>query len=155
MSGYCIVRLCLVFLIPEFNFGHSPNQFLIYMHHFNFIQPNSSAPGSNQHNCHSRLYALWHTTHSDKSYLRDVIPLNHVCSPVQLVPHFGSKANAQLTLQTALECSTEFWLNNYETKELYWSLHTHFIFNVHLWYQMIYWVFGPGHQSLFPPCFLT
>ena len=90
------------------------------------LSPNSSALGSDQRDPYSRLYALWCATRSDKSYLRDVIPLNHVRSPVQLVPCFGSKADAQLTLQMSLECSTEFWLNYYKTKELYWSLHTQF-----------------------------
>lgn len=126
MSGHCVAQLRLVFQIPEFNFGQSPNQFLTYVHRFDIIPPNSPAPGSNQRDRHSRLYALRRATRSDKSYLGDVIPLNCVRSPVQLVPRFGRAADARLTLQTALECSTEFWLNHYETKELYWSLHNHF-----------------------------
>lgn len=119
ISGHCVAQLHLVFLIPGFNFGHSLTQFLSYIHHFNIIPPNSPAPGINQCDPYSRLYTLWHALHSDKLYLGDIIPLSHMHSLVQLVPHFGSKADVQLTFQKSLECSTEFWLNHYETEEMY------------------------------------
>ena len=58
----------------------------------------------------------------DGSRVGDVIPLVHLCSPVQIIPRFGKAANLQLNSHTAYELSTDFWLNKYWNKQLFYSL---------------------------------
>ena len=36
---------------------------------------------------------------------------------------FGTVADSRLTMQTSLMFSTNFWLNKYVDKELFWALH--------------------------------
>jgi hypothetical protein len=69
------------------------------------------------------LYALKRALRADKSYLGDVIPVTRLRSTAQLIPRFGTVADSRLTMQTSLEYSTEFWLNKYEEKEMFWALH--------------------------------
>ena len=57
-------------------------------------------------------------------HLGDVVPLTQLWASAQISPHFGSKADPRLTSQTCIEYSSEFWLNKYETKEMFWALHT-------------------------------
>ena len=57
-------------------------------------------------------------------HLGDVVPLTQLWASAQISPHFGSKADPHLTSQTCIKYSLEFWLNKYETKEMFWALHT-------------------------------
>jgi hypothetical protein len=69
------------------------------------------------------LCALKCVLQADKSRLGDVIPVTHLRAAVQLIPHFEAAADSHLTMQTSLEYSTEFWLNKYVEKEMFWALH--------------------------------
>lgn len=126
--GHCVVQLRLIFRLRDAHSALSP--FLAYVQRFDFIsQPSSSAARqSNNRTAYpessTQLYVLKRSVRSDGSRLGDVIPLDRVRSPVQLVPRFGSEADSRLTMQTSLEYSTEYLLNKYETKELYWSLYS-------------------------------
>ena len=52
----------------------------------------------------------------------DVVSLGQVRTLLDLVPRFGADANKQLTKETSLEFSLEFWLNKYFKKELFYAL---------------------------------
>ena len=52
----------------------------------------------------------------------DVVPLSRLRTLINLVPHFEVEANKRLTKETALEYSSEFWLNKYFNKELFYAL---------------------------------
>ena len=62
------------------------------------------------------------------SRLGDIIPLLHACIPAPLVPRYGVKADTKLTSRNSLEYSTEFYLNRFFDKELYY-----FISQTDLW----------------------
>jgi hypothetical protein len=47
----------------------------------------------------------------------DVVPLGQFQNP-----RFGADANKQLTKETSLELSLEFWLNKYFEKDLFYAL---------------------------------
>jgi hypothetical protein len=49
----------------------------------------------------------------------DVVFLQQVRALLDLVPHFGADANKQLTKETNLELSLEFWLKKYSKKKLF------------------------------------
>jgi len=50
---------------------------------------------------------------NDGAIMGDVVPLAKLRTLVDLVPRFGAEADTRLTKETALEYSSEFWLNKY------------------------------------------
>lgn len=71
----------------------------------------------------SGLYALKRATRTGNSRLGDIVPLTQLRAAAQITPRFGRKADSRLTSQTCIEYGSEFWLNKYETKEMFWALH--------------------------------
>ena len=59
------------------------------------------------------MYVLKRSQWSDRTIMGDVVPLGQVRTLLDLVPRFGANANKQLTKETSLEFSLEFWLNKY------------------------------------------
>ena len=105
-----------------------PDSFLAYVQRFDIIPQLGVAAQGNSRTIRpepsSRMFALKRSIRSDGNRLGDVIPVTQIRSPVQLVPRFGHEADPRLTMETSLEYSTEFWLNKYETKEMFWALYT-------------------------------
>ena len=60
-------------------------------------------------------YALKCVLWADKSCLGDVIPATRLQAAVQLIPRFGA-GDSRPMMQTSLEYSTKFWLNQYKEK---------------------------------------
>jgi hypothetical protein len=124
LVGHTVARLRLIFRIC----GAIPavDRFLAYVQRYNIIpQPSVSAQTSRGGKTDpiTGLYALKRALRADKSYLGDVIPVSCLRAAVQLIPRFGTAADSRLTMQTSLEYSTDFWLNKYEDKEIFWSIH--------------------------------
>lgn len=71
------------------------------------------------------MYVLKRAIRSDplQSRLGDVVPLDRVVLPVQLVPRFGQAADPRLTAETSLEYSTECFLNKYFNKVVFQFIH--------------------------------
>ena len=94
------------------------NPFVAYVERFDIIpQATASAPEPA-----SSLYVLRRARRADGSRQGDIVPLSQLRSLVSLVPRFGGKADSRLTKTNCLAFSTEFWLNKYFTKELYYAL---------------------------------
>ena len=55
-------------------------------------------------------------------YLGDIIPLSQLWGPVQLIPDFGDKADNHLTAYNSLHFSSEYLLNTYSDKEMFYTL---------------------------------
>jgi len=68
------------------------------------------------------MYVLKHARWSDGSILGDVISLGNIRALVNLVPHFGKAAEKCLMKETTLKYSSEFRLNKYFDKELFYAL---------------------------------
>ena len=68
------------------------------------------------------MYVLKCSEQSDGTIMGDVVPLRQVRALIDLVPHFGADANKQLTKETSLKFSREFWLNKYFDKDLFYAL---------------------------------
>lgn len=88
--------------------------FLIYAHKFNLVH---SSPDSA-----AGMYLLKRARRSDNSLVGDIVPLDQLRAAIDLTPRFGAKADTRLTTRTILEYSTEFWLNKYFSKELFFAL---------------------------------
>ncbi len=67
------------------------------------------------------MYVLKRACRADGSIMGDIVPLAQLRTLVDLVPRFGKKANRQLAKETVLEYSSEFWLNKYFEKELFYA----------------------------------
>jgi len=52
----------------------------------------------------------------------DILPLDQIGTLADIIPRFGKTANRTLTKNNSTEYSTEYWLNKYFNKELFWSL---------------------------------
>ena len=68
------------------------------------------------------MHLLKHAHRADGSIMGDIVPLAQLRTLVDLVPHFGKQANRQLIKETVLEYSSEFWLNKYFSKKLFYAL---------------------------------
>ena len=56
------------------------------------------------------------------SRLGDVVPLLQARIPTPLVPRYGTRADPKLTSRNSLEYSSEFYLNRFFDKELYYFM---------------------------------
>ena len=68
------------------------------------------------------MHLLKHACQADGSIMGDIVPLAQLQTLVDLIPRFGKQANRQLTKETVLKYSSEFWLNKYFLKELFYTL---------------------------------
>ncbi|KIK17896.1 hypothetical protein PISMIDRAFT_14783 [Pisolithus microcarpus 441] len=110
--GHMITQLRLVFCML------GTDQFLTYVQCFHVIPPAGHTTDATS----SGLHILKRAMRSNRERVGDVLPLSHIRSPVHLIPHFGKTANPHLTTHTSHEFSTEFWLNRYWNKHIYYCL---------------------------------
>ena len=68
------------------------------------------------------MFILKQSVHTSGVPLGDIIPLSQLHALADLIPRFGAKADPQLSKQTSLAYSTEFWLNKYFDKQTYFAL---------------------------------
>jgi hypothetical protein len=68
----------------------------------------------------TNMYILKRATRSDGTRLGDVIPLTQIQAFVQLLPRFGEKADTRLTKENSMEYCSEFFLNKYLEKDVYY-----------------------------------
>lgn len=103
----------------------STNVFLAYAERFDIIpQPTcygSAARGSCPDPV-TGMYIMGCSLRSDGTRLGDVVPLSQIRIPSPLVPRYGSRADPKLTAKNSLEYSTEFHLNHFFDKELYYFM---------------------------------
>ena len=52
----------------------------------------------------------------------DIIPLSQTRTTAPLIPRYGHRADPKLTSRNSLEFSTEFYLNSFFDKELYYFI---------------------------------
>ena len=133
LSGHCVARIRLVFRIihPTGSEPHpeSPlNGFLAYVQWFDIVpQARTSSSGlTTSRGCcpdsASKMYVLKRGHRTDGSWMGDVIPLTHIRANVDLVPRYMHAADVRLTKESSLEYSSEFLLNDFFDKQLYYSL---------------------------------
>ncbi|KZS94794.1 hypothetical protein SISNIDRAFT_409274 [Sistotremastrum niveocremeum HHB9708] len=70
----------------------------------------------------TNLYVLKRATRLNGERLGGVIDVRSIRIPAQLVPRYGGVADPTLTADTAMERSTEFWLNKFASKDLFFRL---------------------------------
>lgn len=68
------------------------------------------------------MYVMKRSVRSGSLRLGDVVPLLQAQIPAPLIPRYGDRADPKLTAQNSLEFSTEFYLNHFFDKELYYFM---------------------------------
>ncbi|KAH9008669.1 hypothetical protein EDB85DRAFT_2078106 [Lactarius pseudohatsudake] len=127
LEGHRIGQLRLIFrAVPSQAFPPSSTDlFLSYVQRFDIVpQPNPVAPAQRGVYPHpsTGMYLLKRARRNDGAIMGDIVPLAQLRALVNLVPRFGEEADKRLTKETALEYSSEFWLNKYFDKELFYAL---------------------------------
>lgn len=132
--GHVIVDICLIFrivpsaspYIAETTVGQQiTSRFLAYVRRYDIIrQRNPTNPA--QHGIYpepnSGLFLLKRAKRANGEDAGDIIPLDQLRSFVDIAPRFGEKADPRLTNTSSLTYATEFWLNKYFDKELFYAL---------------------------------
>ena len=52
----------------------------------------------------------------------DIVPISQIRTAAPLIPRYGSRADPKLTSRNSMEFSTEFFLNKYFDKNLYYMM---------------------------------
>ena len=111
--GHSIVQLQMIFRPLQ------SDCYLAYVHRFNIVPqqgtPSNFHPGTGMH-------LLRCTVRSGGSRIGDVIPIMQIRSPAHLIPNFGKEAYPWLTRENSYNVLSDFWLNKYWSKELYFTL---------------------------------
>ena len=68
------------------------------------------------------MLVLKRVTHTNGERLRDIIPVSQLHSYINLIPRFGTVADARLTPLNSLEHSREFFHNKYFDKNTMFAL---------------------------------
>ena len=63
-----------------------------------------------------------HASQSNGTRMGSVVPLSQTQTAAPLIPKYGPQADPKLTSRNSLEFSTEFFLNHFFDKELYYFL---------------------------------
>lgn len=72
----------------------------------------------------TNMYVLKRSLRADGIRMGDIIPLSHIRAAVDLVPRFMETADPRLTKESSLEYASEFLLNHFFDRQLYYSLAT-------------------------------
>ncbi|KAG2124666.1 hypothetical protein DEU56DRAFT_873241 [Suillus clintonianus] len=95
------------------------DRFLVYVHRFDIVPKGS---GTNDREPSTQLHLLKRAKRSNGTPVGDIIPVTQLRAPVNLVPRFGASADNRLTPYNSMEHASQFWLNRYWDKNIYFPL---------------------------------
>ena len=125
--GHNVVELRLIFRIVASKGAQLPtglDTFLAYVQRFDIIQQfrgDGYALG-NVPNPVSGMYALQRSLRSNGSRRGGIVQLSHIRAVLSLVPCFTKEIDAWLNKDNSMDYFTDFWLNDYFDKEIFWIL---------------------------------
>jgi hypothetical protein len=100
--------------------------FLTYVQRFDIVPgPSSDSRLLQAPDPATKMYLLRRATRSDGTRMGDIVSITQIQSYVQLLPRFGKQADVRLTKENCMEYCTEFWLNKYFEKDLYYTFDSH------------------------------
>ena len=131
--GHVIVDVCIIFcIVPSTYYSNETplgrqitSRFLAYVRRYDVVNQQESEDSSRRGpfpEPTTGLYLLKKATRANGERIGDIVPLDQIRGLVDLAPRFGVKANSRLTSGTSIAYSTEFWLNKYFDKELFYAL---------------------------------
>jgi hypothetical protein len=131
--GHAIVDICIIFrIVPTSYYSNETplgrqitSRFLAYVRRYDVVNqqdPENSSRRGTFPEPTTGLHLLKKATRANGERIGDVVPLDQIRALVDLAPRFGAKADSRLTSGTSIAYSTEFWLNKYFDKELFYAL---------------------------------
>ncbi|KIM52514.1 hypothetical protein SCLCIDRAFT_140983 [Scleroderma citrinum Foug A] len=119
LEGHCITELQLIFCLvpPHGQRPHWNNRFLAYIQRFDIV-PQSGG----EYDPITCMHVLHRAKRANGKYFGDILPLNQLQAPVNLVLHFRKTANKHLSSMNSTALLQEFWLNKYWEKEFFYAL---------------------------------
>ena len=106
--------------------GHQiTGRFLAYVRRYDVI-PQQNPTNATQRGMYPEpntgLFLLKRAKRANGEEVADIIPLDQLRAWVDIAPRFGEKADPRFTNSSSLTYATEFWLNKYFYKELFYAL---------------------------------
>ena len=125
--GHCVAQLWLIFRMvpPKGLTQYISNIFLTYAQHFDVVphlNPKYSAHAGSFLESATSMFALKWAVLAGGAPLGDTVPVLQLHALADLIPRFGAQIDPHLTKQTSFAYSTEFWLNKYFNKQMYYAL---------------------------------
>ncbi|KAG1870221.1 hypothetical protein DFJ58DRAFT_723118 [Suillus subalutaceus] len=111
LDGHFVAHLRLIFR-PITTLSYSES-YLAYVERLDVVTLDDS----------TGMYILRRARRANNDRIGDVIPITQIVAPVHLIPRFGPKADPRLTMQSSINHATEFYLNKFWNKELFFALH--------------------------------
>lgn len=68
------------------------------------------------------MYVVKRALRANQVPMGDIIPLQQICSLVELTPRFGKKADRRFHSTNNLQYGGEYWLDKYFDKDLFYAL---------------------------------
>jgi len=103
----------------------SINVYLVYAERFDIIPQPTNFGSATRGRCPdpvTRMYVVKRSSRSNGLRMGDVVPLSQTRIAAPLIPRYGPQADPKLTSRNCLEFSTEFYLNSFFDKELYYFM---------------------------------
>ena len=101
------------------------SRFLAYVQCYDVIQqwnPTNAAQYGIYPEPNTGLFLLKRAKRANGEEAGDIIPLDQLRSFADITPRFGEKADPRFTNSSSLTYATEFWLNKYFDKQLFYTL---------------------------------
>lgn len=133
-SAWCLKRRSCANLSKGFDLAQirlifhpiwSTNVYLTYAERFDIIPQLTYHGSAVRERCPdpvTGMYVVRRSSRSNGTRMGDIIPLSQVRIAALLIPRYGSQADPKLTRYNSLEFSTEFSLNKFFDKELYYFM---------------------------------
>ena len=99
--------------------------FLTYAEHFDIIPQPTQLGSSSRTRCPdpvTGMYVVKRSSRSNGTCMGGIVPLSQMQIAAPLILKFGPQADLKLTSCNSLEFSTEFFLNHFFDKELYYFM---------------------------------
>ena len=93
--------------------------YLLYAQRYNVVPQTASMTGRESS---TDMFIMKRATRQGGARLGDIVEVEDIRCPVELVPRFGRKADVHCTPYNSLEFFTEVRLNKYSSKEFCWIM---------------------------------
>ncbi|TFK70651.1 hypothetical protein BDN72DRAFT_896229 [Pluteus cervinus] len=129
LDGHCVAELCLIMEAIPHAGAELPTgleAFVVYARRFDIVpQVNPEVSQTTVRGPYpepdTSLYVLRRALGSGGVPTGDIVPLIQLRASVNLIPRFGPKADVRVTRETSLAYYSDFYLNKYFTKELFYA----------------------------------
>jgi hypothetical protein len=127
IPGHDVVLVRLIMrIVPSNSYNYLlEDQFLVYVQRFDIVpqfNPQISATRGRYPEPASSLYVLKRAKRANGNVVGDIVPLSQLRALVELTPRYGNEADKRLTANNSMHFTSEFWLDKYFDKELFYVL---------------------------------